>query len=153
MIKEQIIRLKETAADTILWRKPETIGTTKITHVLHPSPQHDMVFFTCGNEDITRNEFVFTPGGLFNKGNIAEIIIKKKRKRNAKWHIYPPCRVALRPFNPSSFGIITPEDEVKLAPMLDYYDNEKEPLYSRAFYRKFFEKAKETLTPFPNINY
>ena len=152
-IGEHLTQLTESAKDAILYKKPKSVGTTRVTHVIRSSPQHDMVSIACGTEDITGNEFVFTPPGLFKKGSVAEIIVKVKRRPNVNWHLYPPCRVALRPFDRTVLDTITPEDETNLAPMFKHPSNEKEPFYSRAFYRKFFKGAKKTLTSFPDVNH
>lgn len=92
------------------------------------------------------------PPGLFNKGDIAEVLVQRKRELVHKF-LFPPCRVAIRRFSPNSFGKLTEEDEENLYPILTNPSNQKEPFYSRAFYRRFFEGAKRSLTPFPDIDY
>ncbi len=131
----------EEVEERVKWEKPVSVGTAQVGHVLDSSPEHDMVFLDLVSleRDLTGQEHLFVPSGKIKKGQIVEVIVQRKRyKRYGTPRWWPPnCRLAIRPYDPRTYGKITPEDQINLASMLTYVDNEKNPFNSRALYRRF----------------
>lgn len=150
MILEALQNIVEKTKDTLLWQQPESLGTTQIFHIEHSSAKSDMCFLNCGGQDNTSQEFVFTPAGMFKKEDVVEVLVRKKVRASKEDHGFPRCKVALRAFNRSTQGKISAQDAQELEVMFEHSSNLKNPFYSRAFYRKFFEGAKDSLAPFPD---
>lgn len=150
-IRETLHDLLTETREKIHWHKPRSVGTAQITNIIPSSSKSDMCFIFCGSTDITGSEFVFTPTHSFHIGEVVEVIISQHRSvKSMVSPGYPNVKVALRLYNCSNFGRIDNADLPYLAIMFEHPSNIKEPFYSRAFYRKFIDGAKENLFPFPD---
>lgn len=132
--------------DQLLWSQPKSVGLALVTGISHY--KDDIVFINCGGKDLTKETSVMTPSGLVREGDTVEVIIQEKRQIRKPYN-FPDCRVAIRIYDRTTYGSVTIEDRVKLEAILRDKDNIKNAFNDRAFYRKFFSKAKERLKPFP----
>lgn len=145
----QVRELLRGTVEAITWEKPASVGTARVITVLRP--WHDEVFLDIGSGDeLTRGGQIFVPTGLFKKGEVVEVIVKKARFQSVpdrRLGLLPVCQIAIRPFHKSTFGKITVEDEKKLAPIFAHPQNRTDPLWDRAFYRKFLGGTLRPITP------
>jgi len=135
-LKENFIE----AIESVKWKEPRSVGTARVSYV--QKPHHDMVFLDLGDpaNDLTASEFVFTPPDLFRKGDVVEVFVREARFQpvvDYRLGLPSKCKVAIRQFKPGTLGKILPQDKVILSKMFENAQNIKDPLSSRAFYRKF----------------
>ncbi len=148
--------ITEQLTERITWLPARSVGTARVSTILRPRSETDMVFINLRNDresaaDLTADEFVFIPHGILQVGHTAEIIVKQRRLPDMfqlRHHLPPDCLVALRPFDPKTYGKITIEDERALRPIFFYFDetNRKNGFNSRAFFIRFFGANVQRIT-------